>query len=148
MTSFLRWRLPESLRLFETYYRLNFLVANLGIPAVAIMDGIAMGTGAGLGVNGTFSVATEKTVFAMPEVQIGASAASGRSPDWRRKRGSAGLFPDQGSSHYLSRLPHRLGFYLGLLGERLEGKDVYWAGLASHFIPSAKVSTLFRYPEQ
>jgi len=47
-----------------------------------------------------FRVATEKTLFAMPETGIG-------------------LFPDVGASFFLSRLTGELGTYLGITGARL-----------------------------
>ena len=50
------------------------------------MDGLVMGGGVGLSVHGEFRVATEKSLFAMPETMIG-------------------LFPDVGGSHFLPRLP-------------------------------------------
>lgn len=42
----------------------------------------------------------------------------------------------------LSRLPGRLGEYLGLTGARLKGKEVVAAGLATHFVPSQKLVEL------
>lgn len=63
-----------------------------------------MGGGAGLSVHAKFRVATENTLFAMPETAIG-------------------FFPDVGGSFFLSRLG-ALGTYLGLTGRRLSGIDV------------------------
>lgn len=56
-----------------------------------------MGGGVGLSVHGSFRVATEKTLFAMPETGIG-------------------LFPDVGGSYFLPRLGGNLGMYLALTG--------------------------------
>ena len=64
-----------------------------------------MGGGAGLSVHANFRVATENTVFAMPETAIG-------------------LFPDVGASFFLSRMEDRIGMFLGLTGHRLRGSDV------------------------
>ena len=64
-----------------------------------------MGGGAGLAVHAPFRVATEKTVFAMPETAIG-------------------LYPDVGCSFFLPRLDGETGTYLGLTGTRLVGEDV------------------------
>lgn len=61
-----------------------------------------MGGGVGLSVHGKYRIATEKTLFAMPETAIG-------------------LFPDVGATYFLSRLKGRLGTYLGLTGHRLKG---------------------------
>jgi 3-hydroxyisobutyryl-CoA hydrolase len=82
-----------------------------------------MGGGVGLSVHGAFRVATEKAVFAMPECAIG-------------------FFPDVGGSHFLPRLPGQLGRFLALTGYRLTGRDLYKAGVATHFICRARLNEL------
>lgn len=52
-------------------YSMNHMIRNLKIPYVALMDGITMGGGVGIAIHGKYRVATEKTVFAMPETAIG-----------------------------------------------------------------------------
>ncbi|OXB70677.1 UNVERIFIED_CONTAM: hypothetical protein H355_014103, partial [Colinus virginianus] len=79
--------------------------------------------GVGLSVHGHFRVATEKTVFAMPETAIG-------------------LFPDVGGGYFLPRLSGKLGYFLALTGFRLKGRDVLKAGIATHFVESAKLPDL------
>lgn len=74
-------------------------------------------------MHGLFRVATEKSVFAMPETAIG-------------------LFPDVGGGYFLPRLPGRLGYFLALTGFRLKGRDVHHAGIATHFVDSEKLSQL------
>ncbi|NWI53769.1 HIBCH protein, partial [Calyptomena viridis] len=64
--------------------------------------------GVGLSIHGHFRVATEKTLFAMPETAIG-------------------------------KLSGKIGYYLGLTGYRLKGRDVLKAGIATHFVESDKV---------
>ena len=54
-----------------------------------------MGSGVGLSIFGSFTIATERTVFAMPEAKIG-------------------FFADAGATYALSRLRNNIGFYLGL----------------------------------
>lgn len=61
----------EAKRLLKTEYKVDYMIGNLKIPYVAFMNGITMGGGAGLSVHGKYSIATEKTAFAMPEVTIG-----------------------------------------------------------------------------
>src|SRR5205823_14521639 len=43
---------------------------------------------------------------------------------------------------FLPRCPGRVGLYLGLTGGRLGPADMVHAGLASHYVPSARLSAL------
>ncbi|RKO86532.1 ClpP/crotonase-like domain-containing protein, partial [Blyttiomyces helicus] len=113
----------KSIKFFEEEYRLNHLLGTLNKPFVSIMNGITMGGGVGLSVHAPFRIATEKTLFAMPETSIG-------------------LFPDVGGSFFLPRLDGELGTYLGLTGNRLKGEEVFFAGIATHFIPSERIPLL------
>lgn len=58
-------------KFFGTEYVMNHMIGNLKIPYVALIDGITMGGGVGISVHGRYRVATEKTLFAMPETAIG-----------------------------------------------------------------------------
>uniref|UniRef100_A0A251TB17 3-hydroxyisobutyryl-CoA hydrolase n=1 Tax=Helianthus annuus TaxID=4232 RepID=A0A251TB17_HELAN len=53
-----------------------------------------------------------------------------------------GSFPDVGASYYLSRLPGFFGEYVGLMGARLDGAEMLACGLATHFVPLEKLSSL------
>lgn len=108
---------------FRQEYRNNGLIGNYKKPYIAIIDGITMGGGVGLSVHGKYRVATEKTMFAMPETAIG-------------------LFPDVGGSYFLPRLPGKIGLYLGLTGFRLKGRDVHKAGVATHYVETTKLTEL------
>jgi len=114
---------PEQREFFREEYRLDQLVGRLNIPYIAIMNGITMGGGVGISVNGRFRIATEKTVFAMPETAIG-------------------LVPDVGGGWFLPRLPGQLGMFLGLTGHRLKGWDCLKAGVATHAVKEENVETL------
>ncbi|RWS25539.1 3-hydroxyisobutyryl-CoA hydrolase-like protein, partial [Leptotrombidium deliense] len=105
---------------FREEYRLNNQIGSLSVPYIAFLNGIVMGGGVGLSVHGAFRIATEKAVFAMPETAIG-------------------FFPDVGGSHFLPRLPGLLGLYLALTGHRLHGRDLFKAGIATHFVVSARL---------
>lgn len=113
----------EGKKFFRHEYTLNNLIGSLSVPYVALIDGIVMGGGCGISVNGYYRVVTEKALFAMPETAIG-------------------LFPDVGASNFLNRLPGSLGLYFGLTGHRLSGRDLFKAGIATHFVPSAKIKTI------
>jgi 3-hydroxyisobutyryl-CoA hydrolase len=53
-----------------------------------------------------------------------------------------GFFPDVGTVSRLSRLNGKLGLYLGLTGHALKSKEVYDAGLATHFTNSKHIDEL------
>ncbi len=100
---------------FHAEYRMNHLLFTSRKPVVAFMDGVTMGGGVGLALPCRWRVATENTLFAMPE-------------------GAIGLFPDVGTGWYLPRLPSRIGQFLALTGARLDGAECLWAGLATHYV--------------
>ncbi|XP_065696394.1 3-hydroxyisobutyryl-CoA hydrolase, mitochondrial isoform X3 [Patagioenas fasciata] len=108
---------------FRAEYSLNNAIGTCKKPYVALIDGITMGGGVGLSVHGHFRVATEKTVFAMPETAIG-------------------LFPDVGGGYFLPRLSGKMGCFLALTGFRLKGRDVLKAGIATHFVDCEKLPAL------
>ncbi|CAM4601235.1 unnamed protein product [Leuciscus chuanchicus] len=108
---------------FREEYILNNTIGTYQKPYVALIDGITMGGGVGLSVHGRFRVATEKTLFAMPETGIG-------------------LFPDVGGGYFLPRLRGKLGLFLALTGFRLKGRDVQRVGVATHFVQSEKIASL------
>ncbi|XP_071384496.1 3-hydroxyisobutyryl-CoA hydrolase, mitochondrial isoform X1 [Centroberyx affinis] len=114
---------PLAQDFFHEEYLLNSVIGNYKKPYIALIDGITMGGGVGLSVHGRFRVATEKTLFAMPETAIG-------------------LFPDVGGGYFLPRLQGKLGLFLALTGFRLKGRDVQRAGVASHFVESQKIPAL------
>ena len=98
------------------------MLASISKPYVAVMDGITskfpslvslrriltvftVGGGVGLSGMAPFRIATETTVFAMPETKIGYA-------------------PDVGANYFLNRLDGELGAYLALTGETLKGRAV------------------------
>ncbi|MFW5680015.1 MAG: enoyl-CoA hydratase/isomerase family protein [Pseudomonadota bacterium] len=121
------WRLgregqkAEALRFFHDEYRMNWRIKHFPKPYVSLLDGIVMGGGVGLSEHGSHRVATEATVFAMPETAIG-------------------MFPDVGGTYVLSRLQGGIGRWLALTSERLGAADALEAGIASHYVPRAKLA--------
>lgn len=108
---------------FQQEYNLNYLISTCPKPYVSLMDGITMGGGVGLSVHAPFRVATEKTKLAMPEMDIG-------------------LFPDVGTTFFLPRLDDKVGYYLALTGQMLNGLDAYMLGFATHYVPSDRIDAL------
>src|SRR6478609_7249890 len=56
---------------FRAEYRMNHLLFTYPKPVVAFMDGVTMGGGVGISQPAKYRVATENTLFAMPEGAIG-----------------------------------------------------------------------------
>lgn len=75
---------------------------------------LSVGGGVGLAMNAPFRIATENTVFAMPETKIG-------------------YCPDVGASYFLSRVDGEIGTYMGLTSEILKGRAVLWV-ICSEYI--------------
>ena len=97
---------PEGIQRSKEYfgqeYMLDHLIATYSQPYISYMDGVTMGGGVGLSVHAPFRIATERTLFAMPETSIG-------------------FFPEVGGSFFLPRMDGELGKYLALTSERLQG---------------------------
>src|SRR5262249_38876761 len=80
---------------FFDEYRMNHLMYTYPKRGVVFMDGVTMGGGVGIACPCKYRIATERTLFAMPETSIG-------------------LFPDVGGGRYLSRLRGRIAQFLAL----------------------------------
>ncbi|WFD27028.1 3-hydroxyisobutyryl-CoA hydrolase [Malassezia nana] len=111
-------------------YRVHTMRKNttqLGHPKtyIGLWDGIVMGGGVGMTVHGPIRVATDRTLWAMPETAIG-------------------YFPDVGLLYTFSRLDGGVGAYLALTGQRLSGADTYLIGLATHYVRSSLVEEMLR----
>ncbi|NVJ70714.1 MAG: enoyl-CoA hydratase/isomerase family protein [Alphaproteobacteria bacterium] len=108
---------------FHDEYLMNIAISEFPKPYVSLADGITMGGGVGVSIPGDFWVATEKTLFAMPETGLG-------------------LFPDVGGGWFLPRLPGETGMYLALTGARIKAPDLYALGIASHVVSSEDVNAI------
>jgi enoyl-CoA hydratase len=108
---------------FSEEYELIRRIHRHAKPYIAIIDGITMGGGAGVSVNGAYRVATERTLLAMPETGIG-------------------LFPDVGATRFLNLAPGHIGRYLALTGARLGPEAALYCGFATHFVRRERVPEL------
>lgn len=112
-------------RFFHAEYRNNAALKHLPKPVVALIDGVVMGGGVGVSVHGSFRVAGDKTLFAMPETGIG-------------------LFPDVGGGYFLPRLRDGLGLWYALTGARAGAADCMASGVSTHYCPTAEHARLER----
>ena len=110
---------------FRDEYLLNRLIFHFPKPYIALLDGITMGGGVGISINGSHRVATDKLLFAMPETGIG-------------------FFPNVCGTYFLPRLPNKIGYYLGLTGARLTCDDCVSLGLATHKVAREKLPELIQ----
>ena len=108
---------------FYEEYRLNHRIHTFPKPYVALLDGITMGGGVGLSVHGSHRIASERTMFAMPETGIG-------------------LFPDVGGAWFLNRCPGESGTYAALTGGRFHAGDILAIGIATDYVPSSEMVAL------
>lgn len=108
---------------FREEYTLNATIYSYFKPYISFIDGLAMGGGLGISVNGSHRIVTERALLAMPETGIG-------------------FFPDVGATTFLGQGPPTVGLYLGLTGTLLKAKDALWFGLATHYVPSSSLPSL------
>lgn len=101
-------------------YRLNAHIGRYRKPYIALMDGIVMGGGVGVGAHGSVRVVTDRTKMGMPEVGIG-------------------FIPDVGGTYLLSRAPGSLGLHAALTGAPFSGADAIALGFADHFVPHERL---------
>ena len=109
---------------FRKEYSLNALIHHYPKPYIAILNGITMGGGMGLSIHGSQRIVTENAMLCMPETSIG-------------------FFPDVGGTYFLNQCPGSIGMFLGLTSFRMSPADALFAGLATHYIESAKLDENF-----
>ncbi len=108
---------------FAEEYSLNAQLFHYPKPTIAFMDGITMGGGYGVAGHCKHRIATDKTIFAMPEVGIG-------------------FFPDVGAVYHLNKAPQSFGRYLALTGRHIGPGDMLAAGLADYFMSAGECGSL------
>src|ERR1700756_5050630 len=110
----------QARRFWHAEYLLNSHIGRYSKPLVALMDGIVMGGGVGIGAHANIRVVTDTSKLAMPEVGIG-------------------FIPDVGGTYLLSRAPGLLGLHAALTGTPFSGADAIAMGFADHFVPHDKL---------
>lgn len=113
---------------FAREYLLDFTLSQMrATRQISIWNGICMGGGVGLTWHSPVRVATDNSMYAMPETAIG-------------------FFCDVGGSYFLSRVRNEieLGLYIGLTGQRVKARDLVKWGIATHFVPKDKLPELYK----
>jgi len=113
----------EARRFWHDEYLMNGQIGRFPKKYVALMDGIVMGGGVGVGAHANTRVVTETSKVAMPEVGIG-------------------FIPDVGGAYLLSRAPGSLGLHVALTGAPFSGADAIALGFADHYVRHDKLDAL------
>ncbi len=112
-----------ALNFFSREYALDYQIHTYPKPIIAWASGIVMGGGLGVAAAAAYTIVTETTRMAMPEINIG-------------------LFPDAGGSWFLPHMPARSGLFLGLTGAPINGNDALLGNLADFALPADAYNTL------
>ncbi|MBX8569915.1 enoyl-CoA hydratase/isomerase family protein [Pseudomonas cichorii] len=106
---------PLAASFFAAEYRLDYSLHTYPKPLICWGHGYVLGGGMGLLQGASIRIVTPSSRLAMPEISIG-------------------LYPDVGASWFLSRLPGKLGLFLGLTGAHINGRDALDLDLADRFL--------------
>ena len=110
---------------FAEEYRIDYRIHRYPKPVLVWGGGIVFGGGIGLMAGASHRVVTENSRLSMPETKIG-------------------LFPDVGASHFLGRMPHAQGRFIGMTGATLNAHDAMATGLANHFVAATDRDAIWR----
>lgn len=108
---------------FKLEYLFNIYLASYEKPYIAILDGIVMGGGAGMSAYGKYRLATQNTVFAMPEAAIG-------------------FLSDVGAAYFLQTTSLAMRLYLCLTGARIGWGDCLSIGFATHCVDTQQLPSI------
>src|SRR5476649_1663627 len=106
---------PLAAHFFAAEYRLDYRLHTYPKPVLCWAHGYVLGGGMGLLQGASIRIVTPSSRLAMPEIGIG-------------------LYPDVGASWFLSRLPGKLGLFLGLTGAQMNARDAIDLGLADRLL--------------
>jgi len=99
-------------RFFAAEYRFDYRLHTYPKPVICWGHGYVLGGGMGLLQASSIRIVTPSSRLAMPEITIG-------------------LYPDVGASTFLSRMPGKLGLFLGLTGAQINARDALDLDLAN-----------------
>ncbi|TQR36059.1 enoyl-CoA hydratase/isomerase family protein [Lysinibacillus sphaericus] len=114
---------------FEEEYQVDMAIYHYPKPIIACLDGIVMGGGVGLTFGASHRIVTERTKWAMPEMNIG-------------------FFPDVGAAYFLNKAPGFVGYYLALTASVIQAADVLFVNGADSYMTSDKLHKFLTRIEQ
>ncbi len=116
-------RQPFVQEYFSKEYELDYKIHAFSKPVILWGNGFVMGGGLGLMAGASHRIVTENSKIAMPEITIG-------------------LYPDVGATYFLSRMPQRLGLFLGLTAAQMNAADSLEVNLADFYLAHQQKNTL------
>lgn len=114
---------------FEEEYQVDMAIYHYPKPIIACLDGIVMGGGVGLTFGASHRIVTERTKWAMPEMNIG-------------------FFPDVGAAYFLNKAPGFVGYYLALTASVIQAADVLFVNGADSYMTSDNLHKFLTSIEQ
>ncbi|KNE21871.1 enoyl-CoA hydratase/isomerase family protein [Virgibacillus pantothenticus] len=113
----------KAMEFFRIEYATDKLVANFPKPIIALLDGVVMGGGVGLSYGASHRIITEKTKWAMPEMNIS-------------------FFPDVGAAYFLNQAPGYAGRYLALTSNIITAEDILFANAGDYYVTETQLQHL------
>ncbi|OZI13583.1 3-hydroxyisobutyryl-CoA hydrolase [Bacillaceae bacterium SAS-127] len=113
----------KAMHFFEQEYELDQYIYRYPKPILACLDGIVMGGGVGLTYGCSHRIVTDKTKWAMPEMNIG-------------------FFPDVGAAYFLNQAPGHIGRYIALTASVIRAADVLYSNGADYYIEQDQLTAL------
>lgn len=105
----------DAKQFFKVEYEVDRLIYTFPKPIIACLDGIVMGGGVGLAYGASHKIVTERTKWAMPEMNIA-------------------FFPDVGAAYFLNKAPGYLGRYLALTASVITAADILYIKAADIYM--------------
>ena len=114
---------------FEEEYEIDTFIYHYAKPIVACLDGIVMGGGVGLTNGASHRIVTERTKWAMPEMNIG-------------------FFTDVGAAYFLNKAPGHAGTYIALTASVLKAADALYIKAADYYMTTETLPTFLEEVEK
>lgn len=116
-------KMDDASLFFELEYKTDEMIYHYPKPIVANLDGIVMGGGVGLSYGADVKIVTDRTKWAMPEMNIS-------------------FFPDVGAAYFLNKAPGMMGRFVGLTAKTLGAADVLYMNAANLYVEHEQLPRL------
>ena len=107
-------------KMIETFHRMFRLMDALKVPSIAVVNGSALGGGCELALYCDMVIATEKSKFGQPEIQVG-------------------VFPPIAALIFPRMIGRKKAMELILLGETISAQEALTLGLINKVVPEASL---------